>query len=130
MSVDDSNTNEIADLENRLAELDQERLNVLAALEQLKRRAAAEVQPETLSQMAGAVASPLVPSNTEKITLFRSLFRGRDYVFPAGGKTQRPVSPATLPHAITNGFAASVRNLGSSAAIARTRHLYTFPRQW
>lgn len=82
MSVDDSHTNEIADLEKRLAELDQERLNVLAALEQLKRRAAAEVKPVTLSQMVGTVASPMVLSNTEKITLFRSLFRGRDDVFP------------------------------------------------
>src|SRR5437588_786967 len=82
MSVDDSYINEIADLENRLAELDRERLNVLAALEQLKKRAAAEAQPTIPSQMAGAVASPAVLSNTEKITLFRLLFRGRDDVFP------------------------------------------------
>ena len=82
MSVDDFPTSEIADLQRRLAELDRERLDILAALEQLKRRAAAEVQPTTSSQTAGAVASPAVLSNSEKIALFRSLFRGRDDVFP------------------------------------------------
>src|SRR5881227_1927953 len=83
MSVDDSPSAEIADLQKRLAELDRERADVLAALEQLKRQAAAsEVQPTTTSQMAGGVASLAVLSNTEKIALFRSLFRGRDDVFP------------------------------------------------
>jgi superfamily II DNA or RNA helicase len=80
--VDDSPTNEIADLERRLAELDRERLSILAALEQLKKRAGAEVQPTMSFQTAGAIASPAVRSNSEKITLFRSLFRGRDDVFP------------------------------------------------
>ena len=80
--MDDCPTNGIADLERRLAELDRERLNILAALEQLKKRTAAEVQPTTSSQNTGTIASPAVLSNSEKITLFRSLFRGRDDVFP------------------------------------------------
>ena len=82
ISVDDFPTSEIADLERRLAELDRERLGILAALEQLKKRAAAEVQPTMSAQTVGAIASPAVLSNSEKITLFRSLFRGRDDVFP------------------------------------------------
>ena len=36
MAVDDSSDKEIADLQNRLAELDRERAGVLVALEQLK----------------------------------------------------------------------------------------------
>jgi hypothetical protein len=80
--VNDFPTNAIADLERRLAELDRERLTILAALEQLKKRAAAEVQPTMSAQIAGAIASPTGLSNSEKITLFRSLFRGRDDIFP------------------------------------------------
>ena len=81
MSVDDCPTNEIADLEKRLAELDRERLNILGVLEQLKKRAALQVQPTTSPQMEGALARAAL-SNIEKINLFRSLFRGRDDVFP------------------------------------------------
>src|SRR6516165_6225921 len=82
MSVDDCPTNEIADLEKRLAELDRERLNILDALEQLKKRAASRVQSTTSSHMEGALASSASLSNIEKINLFRSLFRGREDVFP------------------------------------------------
>lgn len=81
MAVDDSSDKEIADLQNRLAELDRERASVLAALEQLKQRCIAEAQPTPASQIAG-VASPTALSNAEKVALFRSLFRGRDDVFP------------------------------------------------
>ena len=82
MAVDDFPDKEIADLQNRLAELDRERASVLAALEQLKRRRTVEVQPTPTSQMADVVASPTALSNAEKVALFRSLFRGRDDVFP------------------------------------------------
>jgi len=82
MAVNDSPDKEIADLQGRLAELDRERASVLAALEQLKRRPTVEVQPTPTSQMADVVAGPAALSNAEKIALFRSLFRGRDDVFP------------------------------------------------
>ena len=80
--VDDSPDKEIADLQDRLAELDRERANVLAALEQLKRRPTVEVRSTPTSQMADVVAGPAALSNAEKVALFRSLFRGRDDVFP------------------------------------------------
>jgi hypothetical protein len=41
-----------------------------------------EVQLTPTSQMAGVVASPTALSNADKVALFRSLFRGRDDVFP------------------------------------------------
>jgi superfamily II DNA or RNA helicase len=82
MSVDDgSASKEIADLQQRLADLDRERENVLDALEQLKGRAAGEVQPPA-AQMVGVIASHAVLSNADKVALFHSLFRGRDDVFP------------------------------------------------
>src|ERR1700730_4251015 len=82
MAVDDSPDKEMADLQGRLAELDRERASVLAALEQLKRRPTVEVQSTPTCRMAGAVASPTAFASAEKIALFRSLFRGRDDVFP------------------------------------------------
>ncbi len=82
MAVDDFPHKEIADLQDRLAELDRERASVLAALEQLKRRPTVEVQSTPTSQMADVVAGPAALSNAEKVALFRSLFRGRDDVFP------------------------------------------------
>jgi len=81
MAVDDSSDEEIADLQNRLAELDDERASILTALEQLKQRRMVEAPPTPASQIAG-VASPSALSNVEKVALFRSLFRGRDDVFP------------------------------------------------
>ena len=71
---------EIADLQKRLADLDRERENVLGALEKLKGRTAGEAQ--WIAQKAGAIASRAVQSNADKVALFRSLFRGRDDVFP------------------------------------------------
>src|SRR6266545_2544396 len=81
MAVDDSSDEEIADLQNRLAELDGERASILAALEQLKQRRMVEAPPTPASQIA-SVASQSALSNVEKVALFRSLFRGRDDVFP------------------------------------------------
>jgi superfamily II DNA or RNA helicase len=81
VSVDDgSASKEITDLQKRLADLDRERENVLGALEQLKGRTAGEAQ--RIAQKAGAIASRAVQSNADKVALFRSLFRGRDDVFP------------------------------------------------
>src|SRR4051812_38295108 len=82
MAVDDFPHKEITDLQDRLAELDRKRASVLAALEQLKRRPTVEVQSTPTSQMADVVAGPAALSNAEKVALYRSLFRGRDDVFP------------------------------------------------
>jgi superfamily II DNA or RNA helicase len=65
---------EIAALARRLAELDRERNRLIVALEELKLRQRAEEQ--TLS------SPKAILSNADKVALFRSLFRGRDDVFP------------------------------------------------
>ena len=89
MAVDDSNNKEMTDLERRLAELDRERASVLIALEQLKLRRTADMQPTPPSQMVEDVATTTALSNAEKVTLFRSLFRGsRRRLSPQVGKRQ------------------------------------------
>jgi len=75
-------TTEIADLQKRLAELDRERESVLNALEHLKLRGAPELQSAPSSQAVRDAETRKALSNADKITLFRSLFRGRDDVFP------------------------------------------------
>lgn len=73
----------IADLERRLAELDRERLDILAALEQLKKRdRGGRAAYDTAPNSGHTTGNSAVFSNSEKITLFRSLFRGREDVFP------------------------------------------------
>jgi hypothetical protein len=81
MAVEDSLSKEIADLQRRLAELDRERASVLAALEQFERPSSDVMEPPP-SQTAGDDTTTTVLSNIEKVALFRSLFHGRDDVFP------------------------------------------------
>lgn len=79
--MNDPRSQEIADLERRLAELDRERASLLTALEKLQRRKI-EVPPTPPLKTVGDFATTTALSNAEKVALFRSLFRGRDDVFP------------------------------------------------
>jgi superfamily II DNA or RNA helicase len=58
-----------------------EREGLLSSLEQLRRRNNAEAKHSS-SQVLNAASTATALSNAEKVTLFRSLFRGRDDVFP------------------------------------------------
>jgi len=82
MATDDSLNREIVDLQRRLAELDRERASILIAIEQLQKRRLADVQPTLPPPTVSDVATTTAMSSAEKITLFRSRFRGRDDVFP------------------------------------------------
>ncbi len=73
---------EIASIEKRLAELDAEREGLLASLEQLQLRYKAESKLPSPSQIFNPSSAATSFSNAEKVALFRSLFRGRDDVFP------------------------------------------------
>ena len=79
MPADNTTSKEIADLQMRLADLDRERAEVLAALKQLEAAAKAHA---TIAQGAGDIARRAVLSNSDKVALFRSLFKGREDVFP------------------------------------------------
>src|SRR6185369_14333440 len=82
MTAEKSPTTEITDLEKRLAELDRERESVLTALEQLRLRGEPELQAAPSSQLVTDPSATTALSNADKIALFRSLFRGREDVFP------------------------------------------------
>lgn len=81
MPADDTTRKSIADLQKRLADIDRERAEVVAALEQLERNAAAERQA-TITQATTDSVKQAALSNSEKVKLFRSLFKGREDVFP------------------------------------------------
>jgi hypothetical protein len=70
---------DIATLQMRLAELDLERERVLAALDRLKQSDAPKPEP---TASAEHVPSTPAMSNADNIALFRSLFRGREEIFP------------------------------------------------
>jgi hypothetical protein len=71
---------DIAALQLRLAELDLERGRVLAELDRLKQSDA--LKPVEPKASAEHVPSSSAMSNADKVALFRSLFRGRDEIFP------------------------------------------------
>jgi len=85
-------TSEIADLQRRLAELDRERADILAALGTLSQRTTTALDIAPPSKVAEAAAKTAL-SNADKITLFRSLFRGREDVFPR--RWENPTSGKT-----------------------------------
>src|SRR3990170_8297521 len=76
----------IAEEENRLARIEKERAEALAKLQELKDRLAAEVSAPTPPKPVPSdnLPFPSRPPSTqpEKVALFRSLFRGREDVFP------------------------------------------------
>jgi superfamily II DNA or RNA helicase len=80
MTTADEPTQRIAALQERLVELDRERDSVLADIAKLERVREATRSPATTTSAQGTPTIAL--SNDEKVTLFRSLFRGRDDVFP------------------------------------------------
>ena len=81
MPADNIASKEIADLQKRLADLDRERAEVLAALEQSEAEEAAKLQ-STIAQGTGDIARQAALSNSDKVALFRSLFKGREDIFP------------------------------------------------
>jgi hypothetical protein len=128
MAADDTLNKEIADLQQRLVELDRERTSVLTALEQLLQRRWVEAQPTPSSQTEDKTARTPGLSNAEKIALFRSLVAMM--FFPADGRMQRMRRLATPQRAKTNGFVVSVRSHGSNAATARTKPSCQSAMKW
>jgi hypothetical protein len=70
----------IAELEQRLSMLDQERNEIAERLAQLKALCAA--QTSALTDTVTVPGVTMAASAAAKIALFRSLFRGRENVFP------------------------------------------------
>jgi superfamily II DNA or RNA helicase len=85
MTTGDELTQRIAALQKRLVELERERDSILTDIAKLEQRR--EITPAAMTPAQGAPA--IILSNDEKIALFRSLFRGRDDVFPRRWENQK-----------------------------------------
>jgi hypothetical protein len=85
----DSDLQELARLEARLAELEVERRSVEARIARLRAGRAVAAGPSiaVAPVAAPSAASPSTPA--EKVALFRQLFRGRDDVFPLSWSNAR-----------------------------------------
>lgn len=86
MSDNNSLRQAIAEEEARLARIEEERAKALAKLQDLKERLAGEDSAPALPKRTPSDSLPFppkIPSTAEdKVALFRSLFRGREDVFP------------------------------------------------
>jgi hypothetical protein len=79
MSSEHETGTRIAELTNRLAALDRERAAIIVNLAELRRQ---EDTQERSCQEPAQVAVTMKSSVAEKIAVFRSVFRGREDVFP------------------------------------------------
>lgn len=83
MSMRARNTNEkISEIKDRLAEIDEERRRLEAELTRLNREREPQSLPQVVRETDSANVVHKLSSSDEKIRLFRSLFRGREDVYP------------------------------------------------
>ena len=112
----------IAREEARIARLESELKESRATLESLR----AELSAARLSPPAASVLIPSVPvpaTSPEKVALFRSMFRGREDVWPKLWTNAKAGRKGYAP-ACANEWVRDVceKRPGSSAGSARTRH--------
>ena len=97
--------------ETRLAWLEKERAEALAKLQELKGQLAVQDFAPTLSNPvpSDSLPFPSKPPSThaEKVALFRSLFRGREDVFPRLWEKTKTGRKGYAPACPTNGWAES-----------------------
>ena len=74
--------NEASLIELRLAELEEERRRLTAGLTRLRREMDSPAPAQTVREAAASYQVHHLSSSDEKIRLFRSLFRGREDVYP------------------------------------------------
>lgn len=126
MAVDEQVTNEhgrepsprreelsgaIAEEETRLAKLEAEQVAARERLAQLRAELAAlGAEPKLRGRAPGAVDGVVPRSSADKVKLFRSLFRGRDDVFPTRFVSKKTGKPGYAP-ACSNKFVQGVCEL-------------------
>lgn len=84
MTDTDNKQSRIEELERRLAALDEKRKQIAVKLKRLRQSPAKPVSQEQSGSLARSSRAPVTAASPseDKITLFRSLFRGREDVFP------------------------------------------------
>ena len=111
---------DLARQRNRVAQLEAARADALARIESLLMELDASSTATRTPPMVSADEVPRTPA--EKVSLFRSLFRGRPDVFLRDSSAGRQGNRATLPRAPTSsGRASAVSGRVASVATARTR---------
>ena len=102
----------------RLADLDRERTDCVPHLIGWSKTQRQSWRPRSLKGQAIARGNQLYLTSI-RLPCFARFSGVVKTFFLADGKMQSPVNLATRRHVKTNGYAASVRNLGSSAAIVQ-----------
>jgi hypothetical protein len=100
----------IADLEARLAELERDRTDVCARLDALRQESEAASLPVVSPRRPLLVQATVPTTPVEKVRLFRSLFRGREDVFPTRFVSKKTGKPGYAP-ACTDKFVPGVCGL-------------------
>ena len=113
----------IAQEEGRLARIETEQADSRRRLSALQAELASlDAEPEIRVRLPIAVEAPVPETSTGKVELFRSLFRGREDVFPTRFVSKKTRKPGYAPRARTNGNPGSAPSRPeASAATARTR---------
>ncbi len=114
----------ISEIEAELANLDHHRDQLLDELTQLRRQLLQKDSPAQLPLHLQGIAIHIQSSQEGKIRLFRSLFKGREDVFPRRFENPKPESQATPLSVVMNGKQVSVRSPRSPARNAIFARLF------
>jgi hypothetical protein len=110
-AMKDGLVEELAREEARLAELERQREATRRRMESLRAALARSPSPASTQPALPVITDVQVPTTpTEKVRLFRALFRGRDDVFPVRFVSKRNGKPGYAP-ACTNKFVRGVCEL-------------------
>lgn len=82
MTSQDATDNRIAELAKRLAAVEREREEIITAIRDLRNQRAAAEHTLRVDQAPGPASITMTSSTADKVGLFKSLFRGRQDVFP------------------------------------------------
>jgi hypothetical protein len=118
---------QIQSAEQELAALDEKRKALQAKIDQLKGQK--QVIADEQLRFGRQYESNVTKESTQehKIALFRSLFRGRDDVFPRRFESKRTGKVGTSRYVEMSGSGLFVRNQKLNAVIVKTGILYHFP---
>jgi hypothetical protein len=114
MAADDRTLLPVYALKQRLEALESEKSELLAELARLQCNQDAVAEARAPSAATGSVNA--ASDAAAKIKLFRSLFRGRDEVFPRRWQNANSGKPGYSPFAATSGCVGSARSRDAANA--------------
>src|SRR6185312_5585421 len=112
---------ELAREEGRLAELDQLRETTHSRVQSLREELALLSANQSRRSGLSVITTAQAPTPVEKVRLFRSLFKGRNDIFPTRFESKRTGKPGYAPACANKFVRESASFPRSSAVSARTR---------